>query len=126
MKLAVRLLVLAAFALVQPAASLAMTPALLDPAALAGAWTLTGPDMACRLVLKAETASGGEGLALELGDCVRAGLPVGTANHWRVSSDGFGLAAADGSTVLFFSNQGGDRFMAKARDGRRYQLARAG
>lgn len=102
-----------------------MTPALLDPQALAGAWTLSGPGArTCRLVLKATAAPGGKGLALDAGDC--AGLPVAGASHWRVSSDGFGVAAADGSTVLFFSNQGGGRFMAKARDGGRYTLVRAG
>lgn len=127
MRGAAGLVVLAGLVLVQPAASLAMTPALLDPQTLAGAWTLTGPDAGtCRLILKATAAAAGKGLALDLGDCARADDPIGTASHWRVSSDGFGLAAVDGSTVLFFSNQGGGRFMAKTRDGRRYTLARPG
>lgn len=104
----------------------AMTPALLDPARLAGAWTLTGPGgKSCRLELKAEAAAGAPGLALDVRDCARAGLPVARANHWRVSSDGLAFAAADRATVLFFSAQGGDRFEATTRDGVRFSLERA-
>jgi hypothetical protein len=115
-----------ALVLSAPLQSRAMMPALIDPKALAGEWTLTGPGQrACRLVLKAEPAPGGQGLALELGDCAGWEGPIAQAASWRTSNDGFGLATADRSTVLFFSNQGGGRFRAKARDGREYVLTRS-
>jgi hypothetical protein len=114
-----------AFALLSSLASHAMTPALLDPKALAGTWTLTGPDAkSCQLVLKAAPAAGGQGLALELGDCAGLGPPLDQAASWRTSNDGFGLATADRSTALFFSNEGGGLFAARTRDGRRYELRR--
>lgn len=111
-----------------PIASRAMTsPALLDPSALAGAWTLSGPGAkTCRLVLKATAAAGGQGLALELGDCAAWPGPIGQAAGWTASNDGFGLVTADRSTVLFFSNEGDGLFAARARDGTRYELRRAG
>lgn len=107
-------------------ASHAMTsPALLEPEALAGSWTLTGPGAkTCRLVLKATAAADGQGLALELGDCAKLEAPIAQASNWRTSNDGFGLATADRSTVLFFSNEGGGLFAARTRDGRRYELRR--
>jgi hypothetical protein len=115
-----------ALALLAPIESRAMTPALLDPATLAGTWILTGAGSGpCRLVLKAVAAADGQGLALELGDCARRGPPISQAANWRVSNDGFGLAAADRSTVLFFSNEGEGLFAARTRDGRRYELRRA-
>jgi hypothetical protein len=116
-----------ALVLSAPLASRAMTsPALLEPAALAGTWTLTGPDARrCHLVLKAVAAADGQGLALELGDCARWDGPIGKASNWRTSNDGFGLATADRSTVLFFSNEGDGLFAARARDGNRYELRRS-
>jgi hypothetical protein len=117
-----------ALAVSSPLQSQAMTsPALLDPKALAGTWTLTGPgSRICHLVLKAEAALGGPGLALELGDCAGWAGPIGQAASWQASNDGFGLATADRSTVLFFGNEGGGLFAARARDGTRYELRRKG
>jgi hypothetical protein len=103
------------------------SPALLEPEALAGAWTLTGPgSKTCHLTLKATAARSGQGFALELGDCAKWSGPVGRAAAWTASNDGFGLVTADRSTVLFFSNEGGGLFAARARDGTRYELRRAG
>lgn len=117
-----------AFALSLPPASHAMTsPALLEPQALAGTWTLTGPgSRTCRLVLKAQPAAPGQGLAVELGECAGWAGPIGHLASWSTSNDGFGLVTVDGSTRLFFSNEGGGLFAARARDGARYELRRAG
>ena len=119
----------AALALVlsSPLASHAMTsPALLEPQALAGRWVLSGPDSkTCHLVLKAAAARGGQGLAVELGDCARWAAPISRLATWQTSNDGFGLATADRSTTLFFSNEGGGLFAARTRDGTRYELRRA-
>ena len=116
-----------ALALAAPLGSFAMTtPALIEPAALAGAWTLTGPGgKTCRLVLKAAPAADGQGLAVEIGDCAKWDGPIGQVSNWRTSNDGFGLATADRSTVLFFSNEGDGLFAARTRDGTRYELRRA-
>jgi hypothetical protein len=85
-------------------AAQAMTPALLDPAKIAGAWTLSRAGGAsCALTLKADPAAGG-GHQLDLGAC--AGVAgIDAVRAWRVSSDGIGLASADGSTVIFLSRQ---------------------
>ena len=98
----------AAFAL-SGAAQAMTTPALLDPAAIAGTWTLSragGPS--CTLVLKTDPAPGGRGHALELGSCAKV-AGIAAATRWRVSSDGIGLSGPR-STVIFLSKQGPDLF----------------
>ncbi len=80
------------------------TPPLIDPASVAGTWTLTregGPS--CTLTLKAERA--GRHYRLELGSCAEV-AGIAAARSWRASSDGIGLVAADGSTVIFLSRHG--------------------
>jgi hypothetical protein len=91
-------------ALALTGAAQAMTPALLDPAQIAGAWTLARAGGAsCTITLKAEPA-GGNNYEVALGDC--AGVAgIKAVASWRVSSDGIGLASADGSTVIFLSRQ---------------------
>ena len=88
------------------AAQAMTTPALIDPASVAGTWTLSregGPS--CTLTLRAGDPGATRGHPLELGSC--AEVPgISAARSWRVSSDGIGLAAADGSTVIFLSRHG--------------------
>lgn len=83
----------------------AMTPRLIDPAEVAGEWTLerTGGG-SCRIRLKAERAAGG--YALELGACGALGPALAAVTNWRASSDGIALAEADRSTVLFLARHG--------------------
>ena len=92
----------------------AMTPALLDPAAIAGTWTLArngGPS--CTLTLKADPSSFGRGHALELGSC--AGVEgVSAARYWQVSNDGIRLSGEQ-STVIFLSVHGPDAFRTSGK-----------
>ena len=85
----------------------AMTsPALIDPAAVAGTWTLSrdgGPG--CTLTLNLGDPGATRGHPLELGSCATV-AGISAARSWRVSSDGIGLVAADGSTVIFLSRHG--------------------
>jgi hypothetical protein len=105
----------AVLALAAAGAAQAMTtPALIDPASVAGTWTLSregGPS--CTLTLKA-AGSGTRGHPLELGSC--AGVAgISAAKSWRVSSDGIGLAAADGSTVIFLGKHGPTLFRTSGK-----------
>ena len=96
---------LAALAAFTGAAQAMTTPALIDPAAMAGTWTLSregGPT--CVMTLRAAGTST-RGHPLELGSCARV-AGIARAISWRVSSDGIGLVAADGSTVIFLSRHG--------------------
>jgi hypothetical protein len=96
---------LAAFAFAGAAQAMS-TPPLIEPAAVAGTWTLAREGGAsCTLTLKAEPTPGGRTFQLELGSCAKL-AGIGAARSWRVSSDGIGLVAADGSTVIFLSRHG--------------------
>ena len=97
----------AVLALAAAGAAQAMTtPALIDPASMAGTWTLAregGPS--CTLTLKLGEPGATRGHPLDIGSCARVG-GISAAKSWRVSSDGIGLAAADGSTVIFLARHG--------------------
>src|SRR4051812_46865529 len=95
--------VAASAALAISGAAQAMTPALLDPAAIAGTWTLSRQGGAsCTLTLEAEPAANDRFHRLQLGSCAKL-AGISAVRQWRVSSDGIGLATPDGSTVIFLS-----------------------
>jgi protease inhibitor Inh len=92
----------------------AMTPALLDPAAIAGTWTLARTGGAtCTLTLKADPSSYGRGHALELGSCADV-AGISAARYWQVSSDGIRLSGEE-STVIFLSSHGPDAFRTSGK-----------
>ena len=97
----------ATLALAAAGAAQAMTtPALIDPAAVAGTWTLTREGGAsCTLTLRLGDPGATRGHPLDIGSCAQV-AGISAAKSWRVSSDGIGLAAADGSTVIFLSRHG--------------------
>jgi hypothetical protein len=99
----------------------AMTPALIDPASLAGTWALTSGGRTCHLALSIAHVQGSQLHELDLGDCVEAGFP--RLRGWAAESDGIGFAL-DGGRVLFLSREEAGRFAGKGRDGHDYVLTR--
>src|SRR5690349_18546373 len=101
-------------ALALTGAAQAMTPALLDPAQVAGAWTLSRAGGAsCSLTLKADEA-GPNRHQLVLGDCAKM-AGIGASTGWRASSDGIALVTDDGSTVIFLARQSADLFRTSGK-----------
>lgn len=103
------------------APAIAVTPALIDPAALAGTWSLSSGGKTCHLSLSLALVEGTKAHSIDLGDCVEAGFP--RLRSWSAESDGLAFEL-DGGKVLFMSREAADRFEGKGRDGREYVLSR--
>lgn len=82
----------------------ARSPALADPEALAGVWTLTVEGRAaCKLLLNAAPAAHGYGASPQ-GGCP---IPV---TQWRPVPDGIELAGSDGLTLILLEPDGSRAF----------------
>jgi hypothetical protein len=103
------------------APAVAMAPAVVDPATIAGTWSLTSGDKVCHLSLGISKTEDGEAYTVDLGDCVEAGLP--RLRGWTAEADGIGLQL-DGGVVLFMAKEEVGRFTGQGHDGRQFILAR--
>lgn len=102
----------------------AMTPALLDPQALAGTWVLTKPGLeSCRLTLKTDPVESADGFALDIGTCKKISALTHVTN-WRVAPDGIALAEADRTTVYFMSKHGENLFKGTGKFGGGWTMTR--
>ncbi|HEY9217606.1 MAG TPA: AprI/Inh family metalloprotease inhibitor [Phenylobacterium sp.] len=96
----------------------AESPALADPARIAGAWRLEVAEAApCRLELSARPSANGYQASASPG-CTAA------VRQWRPTPEGLEIAAEDGLTLMLFTPDGPGRYLGFDGQRRRASLSR--
>ena len=107
--------------------ALQTVPILPEPSQLTGDWVISGADTSIVVGLSARPAAlraGAQAWTLELRSGALESVGLEAARAWRPAPDGIALVADDGATVAFFSAEGADRYVHRARHGETV-LARA-